>query len=382
MRWQPGLAAALLGASVILGDGLGRALACAICLSAVSVTTGQKLDAADQIALASEASDGERFQLAQAIKGAPAIGTVVEASSDHDHAHTVPAQTGALYLLARNGLSGNWTNFGATGVNNAAWLREFAKTGDGLVTAASPSPLPVSNNVQAAPDNTNWRQRLFLIGPYLQSQDSLAAEIAFEELARAPYESVRWLKPMLDAGTIRAWLDDPALSPLQSPYFLLLGVAGGSEDAAMLEGHLDKARTSHDATHLAAMLAAYLELSGPSRIQWITENYLTDRSRSLPEIEATLLAFYTHGRAGGVISRQQVVHAFRTFIRERRPMAGFVAPYLAEWKAWDAVPDYIQVLQSKAVKDPAGQFAILAYLRNSPDGGAQSAAAAFIAKPH
>ena len=377
MRSVPRLAAALLGAALVLGGGPGRALACAICLSAVSVTTGQKLDAADQVALATPVSDGERFRIVEAVKGDAPLGTIVEASADR--AEAAPSQAGKSYLLARNGLSGRWTNFGPIGAGNAGWLREFLKTNDGLAKA----PLrawPVANTVQATPDSTNWPERILLIAPHLESEDRLAAEIAFGELSRAPYEAMRRLKPVLDADRIRGWIKDPALSRRHDAYFLLLGIAGGSDDLAMLEERLATARASHDATHLAAMLAADLELSGPSRVGWIEENYLADRSRSLPEIEAALLAFNVHGGAGGVVPRQRIVDAYRSFIRARTPMAGFVAPTLTEWKAWDAVPDYVEVLRSNAVKDPAGQFAILVYLRDSPDGRAHAAATAFTAQ--
>jgi hypothetical protein len=128
------------------------------------------------------------------------------------------------------------------------------------------------------------------------------------------------------------------------------------------------------------MLAADLELRGPSRIAWIEENYLLDHGRTLPEIEAALLALSVHGGANGAVPRQQVVDAYRKFIRERQPMAGFVVAYLSDWKAWDAVPDYMDVLRSNAVKDPASQFAILVYLRDSPDAEARSVADAYTAQ--
>jgi hypothetical protein len=46
----------------------GRGEACAICLSAVSVTTGQKLDAADQVVLAVPLPDPTRFRIVEVVK--------------------------------------------------------------------------------------------------------------------------------------------------------------------------------------------------------------------------------------------------------------------------------------------------------------------------
>jgi len=370
--------AALLGAALLLGGGAGGARACAICLSAVSVTTGQKLDASDQVALATSLSGGRQFQLAKTIKGDVSLGSTVEASADRSQ--LPPPQAGKLYLIARNGMSGRWTNYGLVKPESADWLREILKTNDGRAKAPRRA-WPLASPVQALPDNTNWSRRIGLITPYLENGDPLVAEIAFGELSRAPYESLRGLKSGIDAGKVRRWINDPALEARYDAYLLLLGVAGGPDDAAMLEQRLAAARSGQNASHVAAMLAADLELRGAARMAWIEENYLLDHGRSLPEIEAALLALNVHGGTnGGAVARQRVVDAYRRFIRERKPMAGFVATYLGDWKAWDAVPDYIEVLRSNAVADPAEQFAIVVYLKDSPRAEAQAAAAAFTAQ--
>ncbi len=46
-------------------------------------------------------------------------------------------------------------------------------------------------------------------------------------------------------------------------------------------------------------------------------------------------------------------------------MAGFVAPQLADWNYWDATTEYIALLKSNAIKDPASEFAIVNYLQRS-----------------
>ena len=54
-------------------------------------------------------------------------------------------------------------------------------------------------------------------------------------------------------------------------------------------------------------------------------------------------------------------------------MAGFVAPDLAEWEEWGATADYVALLASGAVTDPASEFAIRSYVGQSPDVAARSA---------
>ena len=58
-------------------------------------------------------------------------------------------------------------------------------------------------------------------------------------------------------------------------------------------------------------------------------------------------------------------------------MAGFVASDLADWKVWDVTGDYVALLHSNRVRDPASQLAIVTYLRESADAGAQGAVEAF-----
>ena len=129
------------------------------------------------------------------------------------------------------------------------------------------------------------------------------------------------------------------------------------------------ALASHDSKDLAAMIAADLEIAGASHVNWIETRVFGDRSRTMPEIEAALLALTVLGDANGAVPRARIVAAYRTFIKLRPPMAGFVAPQLAGWNCWDAVPDYSVLVKSNAVTDPASQFAIANYRKRAAEAG-------------
>jgi hypothetical protein len=173
----------------------------------------------------------------------------------------------------------------------------------------------------------------------------------------------------VDPASVEAWLDDPKLAPRRATYVTLLGFVGGPEDAQRLDQRIETALSSHDATALAAMIAADLQLGGPSHVAWIESRYFVDRNRTMPEIEAALLALYVLGDANGAIPRAAVIQAFRDFIRERPAMAGFVAPQLADWGCWDAAADYAAILKSNPNMDPASQFAIGIYLKSAAEAG-------------
>ncbi|MBX3582861.1 MAG: hypothetical protein KF810_13280 [Rhizobiaceae bacterium] len=369
----------LFGAVAAVFLTVGQGQACAICFSSTVITPGQKLDAADDAVLAVRLPDGGGFRVVEAVKGdvpmnetiteatvsldAPALATFLDAGSPV--ARVSPDDQGKPLLLFRNRTSEAWVGFGAIGAEYADWLRELAATkkdGDGAPVKLWPSKVMGWSSLTEA----EWQARATIILPYLEADDPLAAEIAYGELIRTPYRVMRGLKPRLDAVQIRRWIDDPQQSSRIPVHTLLLGIAGDAYDAAEIEKRIDEALLHRDTGNLSAMLAADLELRGPSRLDWLQTTFFEDRQRTLPEIDAALLALSVQGQADGAVPREQVIEAYRAFIRTRKPMAGFVATELANWEAWDATADYVDIIRSNAVKDPAGQFAILSYLKSSP----------------
>ena len=200
----------------------------------------------------------------------------------------------------------------------------------------------------------------------------MVAQAAYQELAPAPYAMLRTLRPVLDRERVRQWVGDKTLPGRQPLYLLLLGIAGDATDAKRIETRIDVAQREHSSANLSAMLAADLELRGEPRVAFIERTYLSDHTRTTEEISAALLALSVHGNAPGAVSRNRVVAAYRLLIRERNPLAGYVAPDLAAWSDWGAVPDYLALLKSDALDIPS-RIAIVSYLRASPNGEALTA---------
>ena len=368
----------------------GDAKACPLCFSGMVITPGQQLDSADEAVLAVPTGDDGEFRIVAVVKGnvdtdevivepgatLGIVGPLTSPGGPPAPPQAEAAISGKALLLVRNKLTERWASLGAIDEAYAGWLREVAATNRG--EQAVPVKTWPRTIAWSYLSDAEWRDRLALVTPYFENSEPLAAEIAYGELARAPYGEMRLLKPRLDPDAIAGWIDDPALASRRPAYTLLVGIAGRADDAGALEEHIDTALRSGDAANLAPMLAADLEIRGPDRVEWIEATFFADRTRTLQEIEAALLALSVHGGADGVVPRQRIVEAYRTFIRERGPMAGFVAQDLADWKAWDATADYVQIVRSGAVKDPAGQFAIANYLRESPDPIARAAVDALV----
>jgi len=339
------------------------AAACPLCYEAARQmeTTGQQLDMADQVVLAAPVAGRSEFRIVETVKGQDAPGVIIaEPVVGRDAA----AVTCDPCLLLREPLRSRWISLGAVRAEQADWLRQLAATR--LVEGDRPRPTwPVTVQAPVELSYAGWRQRIALVLPYLENPEPLIARIAWGELARAPYACLDVAKSWTGAAEVQRWLDDPRLASRDPAYILLLGFTGGSADAERLEERLESAWKTHGTANLAAMIGADLELRGPSRVDWVEAKYFADRSRTMPEIEAALNALTVHGDANRTVPRDRVIQAFRAFIKERPPMAGFVAPQLAGWDYWDASADYEGLLNANAIKDPASEFAVVTYLKRA-----------------
>ena len=341
-RWLTG--ALLLCASV-------AAVACPLCIGAFRQSPAQELTSLSQAVLAVPATDRPGYRVVEVIKGPPPSNGLIEEGSYP--ADIAASAGGKPLLLVRDASWPMWASFGTLGPRHASWLRRLAAGKRWTEMSAA-----------------EWRARVALMLPYLEGPEPLVAEIAYGELASAPYDALLAVKSRLDAPTIRRWVADPGLVGRRSLHLLLLGIAGDARDATGLERRLDTAWQSGDAASLGPMLAADLELRGAARVAWLEERYLRDASRSMPEIEAALLALSVQGNADKAIPRERVIRSYRTFIKEHKEIAGYVAQDLAAWQYWDAVPEYVALMSSDLRQQYASRIAIVAYLKLSPGGAA------------
>ncbi len=352
-RWtRAWLAAALLS----LGT---AAAACPICLGAGQATVAQQLAAAPQAVLAVPTADASRFRVIEVLRGERPSTRTIEGGYPRSSSMVESAlSNGQALLLIREDPLPGWVVLGAIGTDQAGWLRQLAvgQRADQMSTQ-------------------QWHDRVALVVPQLESPQPLVARIAHGDLSAAPYAVMRSAKPRLDARKVRAWLADPELAARRRLYMMLLGIAGDERDAAALEQHLDAAWQAGDATNLASMLTAELELRGPKRMTWVEEKYLRDRARSAPEVDAALLALSVQGHTNVVIPRERVIQSYLVYMKAHPENAGAVARDLAAWEYWDAVPAYQALMKSSVRQQYPSMLAMLAYLRQSPGGSAAGATA-------
>ena len=320
------------------------AVACPLCLGAYQSSRADQLVELSRAVLVVPSERG--YRVVEVIKGARPPGDSIDASAVQ--LKVVPAGRKPL-LLVSDETWPMWVSVGSIGAEHARWVRVIA-----------------AGKRSSAMTAEEWRDRVALMVPYLENPEPLVAEIAYGELAAAPYAALLTVKTRIAAPAVRWWLGNPALASRQSLYLLLLGIAGDAQDAARLESRLDAAWQAGSATSMGSLVAADLQLRGPARVAWVDEHYLRDGKRTTPEIEAALLALSVHGNANAAIPRERVIQSYRLFIKERTDIAGFVAQDLAAWQYWDAVPEYVAIMKSDLRQQYPSKLAIVAYLRQSP----------------
>ena len=323
--------------------------ACPLCIGAYQSSKADQLVELSRAVLAVPFAGG--YRIVDVIKGERSAGGAIDASAVQ--LKVAPTGNGKPLLLVSDAAWPMWASVGTIGAEHARWLRVIA-----------------AGKRSSAMNAEEWRDRVALMLPYLENPEPLVAEVAYGEFAAAPYAALLTVKPRLAVPTIRHWLADPKLAARQPLYLLLLGIAGNAQDATALERQLDAVWKSGDSTNLGSILAADLQLRGPSRMAWVDASYLTDSKRSTPEIEAALLALSVHGNANGVIPRERVIESYRLFMKEHKDIAGYVAQDLAMWQYWDAVPEYVALMKSDLRQQYPSRLAIVAYLRQSPGGTA------------
>ena len=322
------------------------ASACPLCLGAFRSSVAQQLVNLPHAVLAQSSADGRGYRVVAVIKGEqPAAGIIPADAISLDFV----VDASATLLLVRDEAWSTWVGVGAVAVEHASWLRQIAAG-------------KRSSDMNA----DEWRARVALMLPYLEHREPLVAEIAYGEFAAAPYAALLAAKPRLAAPAIRRWLADPKLTARQPLYLLLLGIAGDARDATALELRLEALWTTRDATYLASMIAADLQLRGPSRMAWVDAKYMGDRLRSTRELEGALLALSVLGNATDAIRRERVIQSYRLFMQEHKELAGLVARDLAAWQYWGAVPEYLALIKSNVRQHFASRVAIFVYLQQSP----------------
>lgn len=307
-----------------------------------------EVQGSEDVILARPSNGGEanRFQITKVLKSAADLqsGAEVRASLPLFSTDAGKIGRGTVLLTRRDAKSAWIIRAPANGLHQVAFFQK----------------------VLSMPPELDDTPRTAFFARYLHHADPLLAKAAAAEIASAPYASLAVLKEKLEAEKIRAHLQDPAAGDRRALWYTLLGVCGDADDAAAIDKTVDAMWRSKGWKNLAALLTAKLELKGEPAVAEIEERYIRDEGRTLPEIEAAILALRVHGNADGAISRRRAIEAYRCLLDDRERLVFLIAGDLARWEDWESKERLVAIAEEHGDALPEIWREVAKYLALSP----------------
>ncbi|QDU91090.1 hypothetical protein Pla175_45080 [Pirellulimonas nuda] len=240
--------------------------------------------------------------------------------------------------------------------------------------------------LRALPESGPERIAFFL--GYLQHEDPLLSQDAYEEFARAPYADLKAIKDRLDIDQLWAWIDSPDTSPSRRRlFFTMLGVCGGPDDIPRLEAMLESdARVSLPAADavvaasvasggpmasvlvrevvaseerrkkmgLDAMTACYLTLRGADGLDLIDRRFLADTGADYSHVYSVLMALRFLADEPGAVPIERLMQSARLLLAHP-DFADQVVPDLARWEDWGSM-DALAKLYRDSFKEDSNRY--------------------------
>ena len=211
--------------------------------------------------------------------------------------------------------------------------------------------------------------RLTFFQRYLEDPDPTLAQDAYDEFARAPYATLKQLKPSMDHDQLVKRVEDPEMQASHRRLYLtMLGVCGSREDLPMLEKRMRRT-DSQAKSGLDALIACYLTLRGPAGVELVEDLYLKKRddnfSGDYADVYAAIMALRFHGSEGDVIPRERVLKAF-AYLLDNPQMADLIIPDLARWGDWSKLGRLVDLFNQADAKSTWVRMPIINYVRACP----------------
>lgn len=360
-------------ALAVLMIGAG-ASACPFC-SVESQTLTEETQAADAVVLA------------RLIKEAPADDVVGVGATDPDSG---TATFEIVEVLRGEELVGSTKEIKAVYFGPADRERLFLIMGLGREKTDWTTPLPLSpaaaDYVRKLPEvPPSGADRLEFFQEYLEHEDPLLAQDAYDEFARSPYADVRALGPRMHHDKLVTWINDREVSPSRRRlYFTMLGVCGTKDDLPLLE---EMIVSDFDAVEpqlrqlvniglaiggplglpvwidlveqderrkklgLDAMVACYLTLRGPEGLDVIDQRFLKNPKAEYTHVYSTIMALRFHGdEQTSLLPRERLLASMRLLL-DNPDFADQVILDLSRWEDWSVLDRLVEMFKNAKETD-------------------------------
>ncbi|MEM9657028.1 MAG: hypothetical protein AAF961_01585 [Planctomycetota bacterium] len=375
-RLAVSLAVAGWAAALLLTSSGRTATACPFC-SAVQLTLTQELDRADLAVIA---------QLVEAAPDLPPDGELIGPSG----LGAGEARFRIIDRLRGGDKLKDIEEIKVVYFGNDPPEKRFLITGIADIRFDWTTPLPLSTRavdyvkrLDALPPK--GPERLVFFQDFLQDEDPLLGQDAYDEFARSSYEDMIALGPQMPREQLIEWIDDPAVGPSgRRLYLTMLGVCGKAEDVAMLESllrydhsllapgvaiatavgelaagtalalpvlaEMGKAEEKQRKEGLDALLGCYLTLKGPDGLKLANQLYLGNPEADYRQLYSAIMALRVLGEETDVLPREDLIESMRLAL-DHPELADQVVPDLARWEDWDVMPRLVEMFKESPADD-------------------------------
>jgi hypothetical protein len=237
------------------------------------------------------------------------------------------------------------------------------------------TPLTLSETaveyIRKLPDTTvTGVARLQFFQDYLENDDPLLAQDAYDEFARAPYAELHLLKGHMAHDRLVEWVKSPDVNPSRRRLYLtMLGVCGDQHDVPMLKEMIESDYSAkkplveqlvatgqalggpiglgawnemldleerQKKLGLDATIACYLTLRGPDGLDLIDGRFLKNPKVEYTHAYMTIMALRFHGEESDVVPKPRLLASMRLLL-DNPDFADQVIPDLARWEDWSVL---------------------------------------------
>ncbi|MGY8770145.1 MAG: hypothetical protein ACKVH8_17145 [Pirellulales bacterium] len=208
-------------------------------------------------------------------------------------------------------------------------------------------------------------ERLAFFQQFLEDKDEMLARDAYDEFAKAPYDSVVALKPKMNHDQLVTWIENPELpANRRRLYLTMLGVCGDNSDLEFLEGFL-RSTDRKSKAGLDALIGCYLTLARSDGMTLIEELFLKNKEAEYADTYAAIMAIRFHGTETDVIPRKRLLAGLHHML-DRPSLADLIIVDLARWEDWSVADKLVDLFKNADEDSSWVRVPVIRYLMACP----------------
>ena len=208
-------------------------------------------------------------------------------------------------------------------------------------------------------------KRLLFFMDYLQDSEDMLQRDAYDEFARAPYDTIKLIKDQIPHDELVGWIQDPETAKIRRRlYFTMLGVCGSEADLPLLEAMLQSGDPKQR-EGLDSLVACYLTLGGPEKLDLIDDLFFKSSDKEYTETYSAVMALRFLGQEADIVPRERLLESLRHLLN-RPQLADLVIPDLARWEDWGSIDRLVKLFLESDKETSWVRVPVVKFLRACP----------------